>query len=275
MTDGKRSSETGTWTLIVTPPIASTTFLKPSKLTSTKYLMSRPYRLPEHRLEAVVAGEVLLRVAREQVVALADRRPERVDLARVDRPERLAGRSRRDRHVDRVARQAEHRDLLGDRIDRHHDQGVGVVGALARPLVAADEQDVEPLLAVPRRDRDVGQGAAGRGRLGLGAVGRLGGVPSDPSDDPSALGWLEVPGTGWYRRRSRRIAADEDAVAVEDVEGQHVVAGDHDVAAGHDQHDRQQAGDRQRVVADPRTGRRDRRPTSRRRSCTRRPGRRR
>ena len=39
---GKRSSETGTWTLMVTPPSASTTFLKPSKLTSTKYLMSSP-----------------------------------------------------------------------------------------------------------------------------------------------------------------------------------------------------------------------------------------
>ena len=34
--------ETGTWTLMVTPPIASTTCLKPSKLTSTKYLMSSP-----------------------------------------------------------------------------------------------------------------------------------------------------------------------------------------------------------------------------------------
>ena len=50
------------------------------------------------------------------------------------------------------------------------------------------------------------------------------------------------------------VVADEDAVAVEDVEGEHVVAGDDDVAARHHQEDGQQAGDRQ-VVARPRDGR--------------------
>ena len=48
-----------------------------------------------------------------------------------------------------------------------------------------------------------------------------------------------------------RLVADEDAAALEEVEGEHVVAGDDDVAAGHDQDDRQEPGDRQRVAREP------------------------
>ena len=157
---------------MVTPPMTSTIFLKPSKLTSTKYLMSRPYSPPRIGLQAVVAGQIAL--ARVEVGALADGRPIAVDLARVGRPEQAPGGPLRDRDVDRVARQAEHRDLLGQRVDRDDDERVGVERLVARPLVGADEQDVEPFLAVPRRDRHVRDGAADRRALGDGGVGRVG-----------------------------------------------------------------------------------------------------
>jgi hypothetical protein len=50
---GNSSSLTGTWTLIVTPPTESTTFLKPLKLTSTKYRILRSYSSPKTDLRAL------------------------------------------------------------------------------------------------------------------------------------------------------------------------------------------------------------------------------
>ena len=114
-----------------------------------------PVQVAHDRLEPVVAGQVALVPGTGRCAS--DRRPPGVDLAGVDRAEGAPRWPGRGRHVHRVARQAEHRDLLGDRIDRHDDEGVRVVGGFARSLVAPDEQDVEPLLAVPRRDRDVGR----------------------------------------------------------------------------------------------------------------------
>ncbi len=147
--------------------------LEPVEVDLDEVLDVEPVQVAHDRLEPVVARQVLVRVAREQIASLVDRCPEGVDLAGVDRPEGVAGGSRRGRHVDRVARQAEHRDLLGHRVDRDDDQGVGVVGGVARALVAPDQQDVEAVLAVPGWDRDGRQGGPGRRRLGLRAVGRL------------------------------------------------------------------------------------------------------
>ena len=168
---------------------------------------------------------------------------QRVDLVAIGGPEDLPGRAGRDRHVHGVAGQAEHRDLLGDRVDRDDDQGVGVEGAVARTLVGPDQQDVEAFLAVPRRDRHLGQGRpdgrAGRfgrrGRLGRAGLGR---------------------GRRQAGRRRRRVeiaflgrVAQEDAAAVEEALGQDVVAGDHHVAAGHDQDDRQETGEREGIAS--------------------------
>ncbi len=113
-------------------------------------------QLAEDRLEPVVAARPV--VAGVEVVAVPDRLEPAVDLARVRPAEQLPGRSIGDGDVDGVARQAEHRNLLRGWIDRDHDHRVGVVRVFLWPLVAADEQDVQLLLAVPGRDRHVGEG---------------------------------------------------------------------------------------------------------------------
>ena len=197
-------------------------------------------QLAEDRLERVVAARPV--VAGPQVRAVTVVGEEAVDLAAVVAAPDLARRSLRDRHVDRVARQAEHRDLLGDRVDRDHDERVGVVAAAL--LVGADQQDVQAFLAVPRGDRHVRHGRPDQGRVRGGGVGRL-------------LGRLI--GAGGRRRGGRagfvravlgRVLPDEDAVAaaVDEVHRECVIAGDDDMAGGHDQQDGQQAGDRQRAA---------------------------
>ena len=83
--------------------------------------------LAEDRLERVVA--TLPVVTWPQVRPAPVLREPGVDLAAVaPAPDALGG-SRGDRHVDGVTRQAEHRDLLGDRIDRNGDERVCVVPA--------------------------------------------------------------------------------------------------------------------------------------------------
>ena len=112
--------------------------------------MSRPYSSPRIDLSALKPRVRV--VARPEVGAVrgSAAKSELILLAVDATPDTLR-RAGRHRHVDRVARQAEHRDLLGDRVDRDRDQRVGVDGR-RRCSSDADEQDVQPLLAVPRRD---------------------------------------------------------------------------------------------------------------------------
>ena len=95
-------------------------------------------------------------------------------------------------------------------------------------LIRADEQDVETLAAVPRRDLHARDRGAEEGRFGGRRNRRFVGLVDQTG----------VPG----RRRCFRVAAgvaaliDEDA-ATQGVLGEQVVAGHDDVGAGHDQHD--------------------------------------
>ena len=123
-----------------------------------------PVELTEDRLDGVEAARLV--GSRERVGAVARIEPEAVDLAAVRRTEDGPGGAGRDRHVHGVPRQAEHRDLLGRRVDRDHDQGVGVERAFLGPLIGADEQDVEAVLAVPLGQRGCGQRCAQRWRAG-------------------------------------------------------------------------------------------------------------
>ena len=117
-----------------------------------------PVEVAHDRLEPVVAAG--LGRPGEEIRATVDRRPPGIDLLRVDGSERLARGPGWDRHVRRVARQAEHRDLPGHGIDRHDDERVGVERPITWALVRPDEQDVEAFLAVPCGDRDRREGAA-------------------------------------------------------------------------------------------------------------------
>ena len=156
-----------------------------------------PVDVAQDLLQPVVsAGPV---VAGHEVGPVADRGEERVDLLRVDAARiGVAERSRRQRDVDGVARQAEHRDLLGDRVDRDDDQRVGVVGAFLRPLVGADQEDVQALLAVPWRDRDVRQRGALDRRLGDAGAGRVGrrrrSAPATATSEADGV-WCTSPAT--------------------------------------------------------------------------------
>ena len=105
----------------------------------------------EHRLQrAEAAGRG--RLAGPQVGPVPVLGEPAVDLAGV-RAAPDGARVGRHGHVRHVPRELEHRDLLGHGIDGHDDHGVGVEARVARALVVADEQDVEPLLAVPGRQR--------------------------------------------------------------------------------------------------------------------------
>ncbi len=158
--------------------------------------------------------------------------PQAVDLARVGRAEDRPGRARRDRHVDRVARQAEHRDLLRLRVDRHDDQRVGVERPLLGPLVGADEQDVQPVLPVPLRAAPrsaAASRAAARGRAGVGVS--LGLVPARRrvAGGPGCRSGC--------RRRCRRRRSGRRCSSASSWASAPVV-GDDAVAAGDDQADR-------------------------------------
>ena len=137
---------------------------EPVEIDLDEVLDVEPVEVADDRLEAVVATGLV--VPGKQVRSIADSLEPAVDLAREGRTEQALGGTRRHRHVDGVARQAEHRDLLGHRVDRDDDQRVGVVGALVRPLVGADQEDVQALLAVPRRDGDLGDVGADSRSLG-------------------------------------------------------------------------------------------------------------
>ena len=152
---GYWSSATGTWTLTVTPADRVDDLLEAFEVDLDEVLDVEPVQLPEDRLEAVVAARAV--AAREEVLTIPDRPEPAVDLAGVDAAEDAPGGAARDWNVHDVAREAEHRDPLRLGVDRHHDQRVGVVEALVGSLVAADQQDVEALLAVPRRDDHVRQ----------------------------------------------------------------------------------------------------------------------
>ena len=124
------------------------------------------------RLEAVEAAGLL--GARRRDRSGGGRWSTSVDLVAIGGPEDLPGRAGRDRHVHGVARQAEHRDLLGDRVDRDDDQGVGVEGAVARRWSA-------PISRMLRRSLPSHGGIDTSGRAdptgvlaGFGRRGRLG-----------------------------------------------------------------------------------------------------
>ena len=72
---------------------------------------------------------------------------------------------------------------LVDRVDRDRDQRVGVVAAAL--LVGADQQDVEALLAVPRRDRDLRDLACRCGGSGVGEARSRSALGSDVDADGS------------------------------------------------------------------------------------------
>ncbi len=198
-------------------------------------------QLAQQGLQRVEAAHLVVRAAPE-VGAVAVLRIPGVDLAPVDAAPDGPGVGRH-RHVDRVARHLEHRDLARLRVDRGDDQGVGVEERLAAALVDADEQDVQALLAVPRGElrRDRALGAALRRLERGGGLGRL-----------VARGRRLGGRVGLARVRSlrRRVALRVIGLAehaVDQVVGQHVVARDGDVRATEHDQDRQQAGDRQRA----------------------------
>ena len=210
----------------MTPPRVSTIVLEALEVDHHVVLDVEAVELAEDRLDRVEAARLV--VARERVGPVPGVEPEAVDLAGVGRPEDRPGRAGRDRHVDDVAREAEHRHLLRLRVDRHDDQRVGVEGAFLRPLVGADQQDVQPALAVPlgqrrgrqrrperrladRRRRGVWSGlgirAAGRGRRGPGlSVGLSSQVSAAPSGAKMQLSvaWASAPLIGDERRGRRR-----------------------------------------------------------------------
>ena len=176
--------------------------------------------LAEDGLEPVVAPGLV--GPRVHVRTMADGGEPGVDLAGVDRSEQLPGGTWRDRHVDRVAWDLEHGDLVGDRVDRHGDHRVRVVAAAL--FVGTDQQDVEALGPVPRRNARGGHGRADRTRIGGRGVGRL-------------SGGICGRGRGRVGVTARRTGIED---ALRRARKQDVVAGDRDVQCAHDDHDREQ-----------------------------------
>ncbi len=195
-------------------------------------------QLAEDRLERVVPARPI--VPRPQVGTAPVLRPERVDLLAVVAAPHPLRRPGWNGHIDGVARQAEHRHLLGDRIDRDRDERVGVVAALL--LVRADQQDVQPLPAIPFGHLDRRHGRPDDRRVGRRRLGRLDGLIDRPRVGRGGRGGrIGTVGFG--------ALVDEDAVR--EVPRQEVDPRDDDVGTGHDQEHRGETGDRQRVARQP------------------------
>jgi hypothetical protein len=194
--------------------------------------------LADDRFERVVAAGPI--VARPQVGATPVIDEPGIDLLAVGPTPDALRRTGRYRHLLRVARQAEHRDLLGDRVDGDRDQRVGVVAAGL--LIGADQQDVQPLPPVPGRDLDARHGCADQRRLGCRRDGGL---------DAGLVAFRGDRGRARRRVAVIRVALGHEDAAPQGVLGQQVIPGDDHVAAGHHQHDREEAGDRQRVPRHP------------------------